>query len=256
VEAPDVLFLSEAFTKPPMMHALALVGFQQSYTYFAWRNTKHEILEYVQELAGEWGSFMRPSLWPTTHDILTPYMQHGGLPAYRIRAVLAATMAPSWGIYSGYELVENVARPGAEEAIDNEKYEYKVRDFDSPVARELSGLLGRLNAIRVEHVALRRLRNVTVHATSDESTVCFSRRVEARHAPDGVADTVIVVANLDPHHARESMVYLDLEALGMEGGGRFAAHDLLTGATYAWGQEAFVRLDPATNPAHIIHVRH
>jgi starch synthase (maltosyl-transferring) len=258
-EAPDVLFLAEAFTAPPMMHTLALIGFDQSYTYFAWRNTKEEVAEYLAELGGDWGSFMRPSLWPTTHDILTPYMQHGGVAAFRIRAVLAAMGAPTWGIYSGYELAENVARPGSEEQIDNEKYEYKPRDFDSEPALEMAAWLRKLNEIRAAHVCLQRLRNITIHPTSDDATVCFSRTVPAELSPTGQADTVIVVINLDPHNARESMVYLDLDALGLDGLGTggadaFAAHDLITGATFAWGANAFVRLDPGTVPAHVIHV--
>jgi starch synthase (maltosyl-transferring) len=259
-EAPDVIFLAEAFTRPAMMQTLAMIGFHQSYTYFAWRNTKTEVLEYVQELAGDQGSFMRPSIWPTTHDILTPYMQQGGAAAFKARAVLAATYAPTWGIYSGFELVENVARPGSEEQIDNEKYQYKVRDFTQPLAVEMTRLLTRLNAIRAAHPALQRLRNVTVHATSDDAIVCYSRRLEAAHSPTGQEDTVIVVLNLDPHATRESVVYLDLGALGVAYSGdphapAFLAHDLLTDQTYTWGAQAFVRLDPGVTPGHVIHVR-
>ena len=254
-ESPDVLFLSEAFTKPPMMHTLALIGFHQSYCYFAWRNTKEEVAEYVEELGGEWGSFMRPALWPTTHDILTPYMQQGGLAAHKIRAILAATAAPTWGIYTGYELVEDVARPGSEEAIDNEKYQYKMRDFGLPVAVEMSLLLGQLNGIRRSHVALQRLRNVTVHETTDDATVCFSKHVPAHLAPGGVADTVIVVLNLDPHEVREGVAQLDLKALGLpEGQGTFRAHDLLTGQSFTWGEQAYFRLDPHSTPGHVVHI--
>ncbi|MDR1798612.1 MAG: alpha-1,4-glucan--maltose-1-phosphate maltosyltransferase, partial [Bifidobacteriaceae bacterium] len=260
VEAPDVLFLAEAFTRPPMMQTLALVGFHQSYTYFAWRNTKQEVLDYIQELSGDLGSFMRPSIWPSTHDILTPYMQQGGVGAFKARAVLAATYAPTWGIYSGYELVENVARPGSEEQIDNEKYQFKVRDFSQPLAAEMSALLTRLNRIRAEHPALRRLRNLTVHTTTDDAIVCYSRRLEAAHSPTGQEDTVIVVLNLDPNATRESVVHLDLAALGVPFPGdwqdpAFQAYDLLTDQAFAWGTQAFVRLDPAVGPAHVIHVR-
>jgi starch synthase (maltosyl-transferring) len=253
---PEVLFLAEAFTRPPMMHTLALVGFHQSYTYFAWRHTKDEVAAYLVELAGEWGSFMRPALWPTTHDILTPFMQVGGEPAFMARAVLAATGAPTWGIYSGYELVENVARPGSEEQIDNEKYEYKPRDFSAPVAQKMSRLLGSLNRARRAHPALRRLRNLTIHPTSDDATLCFSRHVDAEESETGLADTVIVVVNLDPHHVREGVVYLDLGALGLDAGvGEFDAVDELTGEQYRWPSTPFVRLDPWTRPAHVIHVR-
>jgi starch synthase (maltosyl-transferring) len=252
---PDVLFLAEAFTRPPMMHTLALVGFHQSYTYFAWRNTKTEVADYLAELAGDWGSYMRPTLWPTTHDILTPFMQWGGEPAFMLRAILAATGAPTWGIYSGYELIENVARPGSEEQIDNEKYEYKARDFTAPVAQKMSRLLGELNRIRRAHPALQRLRNLTVHPTSDDATVCFSRRLDDGDTASAAPDTVIVVVNLDARAVREGMVYLDMGALGLGPDGVFDAHDELSGHTYRWNSTPFVRLDPWTNPGHIIHVR-
>jgi starch synthase (maltosyl-transferring) len=258
---PDVVFLAEAFTRPPMMHTLALVGFQQSYTYFAWRNTKTEVIEYLEELSGKWASFMRPALWPTTHDILTPFMQWGGEPAFVLRAVLAATGAPTWGIYSGYELIENVARPGSEEQIDNEKYEFKPRDFSAPVAQKMTRLLGELNRIRRAHPALRRLRGLTIHPTSDDATVCFSRRVAGcGEASDGGAsgdgeDTVIVVVNLDAKTVREGMIYLDMAALGLSEDAVFDAYDELTGAVYQWNRSPFVRLDPWVNPAHVIHVR-
>jgi starch synthase (maltosyl-transferring) len=256
---PEVLFLAEAFTRPPMMKTLALAGFHSSYTYFAWRNTKTEVAEYLGELAGELGSAMRPAFWPTTHDILTPFMQWGGEPAFVIRAILAAAGAPTWGIYSGYELIENVARPGSEESIDNEKYEYKPRDFASPVAVRMADLLGRLNAIRAAHPALRRLRNLTIHPTSDESTICFSKRVGEADSPGGQADTVLVVLSLDPHNIREGMIYLDLEALGLDAGEDahrpvMSVHDELSGATYEWGAQPYVRLDPHAMPAHICSV--
>jgi starch synthase (maltosyl-transferring) len=256
-ESPEVVFLAEAFTLPPMMQTLAMIGFHQSYTYFAWRNSKTELEDYVQELASDQGSFLRPSIWPTTHDILTPYMQQGGRAAFKIRAILAATFAPTWGIYSGYELIEDIARPGSEEQIDNEKYEFKARDYAEPGAMEMEGLLTRLNAARREHLALRRLRNVAVHPTTDPAMVAFSRHVPAEVAPDGQADTVLVVVNIDPHNTREGLVELDLAAIGLgdaAGDIRFHAHDLLSGQTYDWGREPFVRLDPATNPGHLIHL--
>ncbi|MDR2454143.1 MAG: alpha-1,4-glucan--maltose-1-phosphate maltosyltransferase [Bifidobacteriaceae bacterium] len=259
-EAPEVVFLAEAFTRPPMMMALALAGFHQSYTYFAWRNSKAEVLAYLLEIASEQGSFMRPAIWPTTHDILTPYMQQGGANAFKIRAILAATYAPTWGIYSGYELAEHTARPGSEEQLDNEKYEYKARDFDTPAARSMARLLTGLNQARRQHPALRQLRNVAVHATSDDHTVAYSRRLAGAEAPDGREDTVLVVLNLDPFNARESWVYLDLAALGLahpgsDGAPACQAHDLLSGQTYTWAAHAFVRLDPRTAPGHLLHIR-
>lgn len=257
---PDVIFLAEAFTRPAMMHTLARIGFHQSYTYFTWRNTKEDLAEYLEEVSGPAAAYMRPSFWPTTHDILTPYMQHGGPPAFAIRAVLAATGAPTWGIYSGYELVENVPRPGVEEQIDNEKYEFKPRDWVAAEETGIGRLLGQLNAIRREHPALQRLRGLTVHPTSDDAILCFSRHVTAEQSPTGRADAVVVVVNTDPHATREADLDLDLAALGVhaphdDGAPAFAAHDLLSGAVYAWGAHPYVRLDPWTQCAHIIGVR-
>lgn len=257
---PEVIFLSEAFTKPPMMKALGLIGFHQSYTYFTWRNTKKEITTYLAEVAGEDGSFLRPSFWPTTHDILPPYLQDGGVAGFAIRAVLAATGAPTWGIYSGYELVENVPRPGVEEQIDNEKYELKPRDWAQADAIGIATLLTRLNEIRRAHPALQQLRNLTVHPTSDDALVCFSRHLDAEHSPTGEADTIIVVVNIDPHNARDGIIDLDPKALGVTPRGAsgevaFAAHDELSGATYSWNDKPYVRLDPHAQCAHLIHVR-
>jgi len=257
---PDVLFLAEAFTRPAMMQTLARIGFHQSYTYFTWRNTKKELAEYLTEVSGEDGSFMRPSFWPTTHDILPPYLQDGGTAGFAVRAVLAATGSPTWGIYSGYELVENVPRPGVEEQIDNEKYELKPRDWARADVLGIRTLLTRLNEIRREHPALQQLRDLRVHRTSDDALLCFSRHLAAEHSPTGRADTVVVVVNLDPHATHEGTVHLDLAALGVaptgvDGEALFAAHDELSGHTYAWGSEPFVSLDPQVQVAHVIHVR-
>ena len=205
---PDVIWLAEAFTKPAMMHTLAKVGFQQSYTYYAWRNAKWELEEYLRELAGEAAAYMRPSFWPTTHDILTPYMQFGGPAAWKLRAALAATLVPTYGIYAGYELIEHVARPGAEEQIDNEKYQYKDRrwaDYEPGGPQEgqsLAGYLTRLNEIRRAHPALHWLRNIVFHHADDENIMAFSKRRYPR--PTARDDVVIVVANLDPHSTRAS----------------------------------------------------
>ena len=260
---PEVLFLAEAFTRPAMMHTLARIGFHQSYTYFTWRNTKADLAEYLTEVSGPAAAYMRPSFWPTTHDILTPYMQHGGTAAFAVRAVLAATGAPTWGIYSGYELVENVPRPGVEEQIDNEKYEIKPRDWAAADAIGISRLLAQLNEIRREHRALQRLRGLTVHPTTNDQVLCFSRYVTAEQSPDGTPDAVVVVVNLDPHHAQESTIDLDLAAIGVAerrppsdpSAPAFAAHDLLSGAVYAWGAHPYVRLDPLEQVAHVIGVR-
>ncbi|WP_372493382.1 alpha-1,4-glucan--maltose-1-phosphate maltosyltransferase [Janibacter melonis] len=255
---PEVIWLSEAFTKPAMMHTLAKVGFQQSYTYYAWRNSAYELDEYLTELSGESAAYMRPSFWPTTHDILTPYMQFGGPAAWKVRAALAATLVPTWGIYAGYELMEHVARPGAEEQIDNEKYQYKDRrwsDYEPGGPREgqsLAGWLTMLNRIRRDHPSLRLLRNYRRHHVDDENFLAFSK---SRALPDGSTDTVLVVANLDPHSTRESTVRLDMGALGMEGWERFEVEDLVTGAVWEWGQDAFVRLGADGEPVHVLAVR-
>lgn len=252
---PDVIFLSEAFTKPAMMRTLAMIGFHQSYTYYTWRNSAGELEEYLQEISGDLGAVMRPNFWPTTHDILTPYMQQGGIPAFAIRAVIAATASPSWGIYAGYELAESIARPGAQEQIDNEKYEYKPRDWAEAAERiGLTDLLTRLNAIRHEHPALQQLRNLTVHGTTDEAILCFSKRIAAEHSPDGREDTVIVVVTTDPYTTRQGHLRLDMDALGLAGDGEFVARDVLSGQTFAWSSEPFVRLDPRGSCAHVVVV--
>jgi len=255
--APDVIWLAEAFTKPAMMHTLAKVGFQQSYTYYAWRNTKWELEEYCTELAGPAAAYMRPSFWPTTHDILTPYMQYGGPTAWKLRAALAAMLVPTYGIYAGYELVEHVARPGVEEQIDNEKYEFKDRrwaDYEEGGPKEglsLAPYLKRLNEIRHAHPALRWLRNLRFHHVDDANVMCFSKR----RTVDGRDDVVIVVANLDPHATRETWVHLDMPELGMSWTESFVAHDLITGNSWHWGEHNYVRLGPDSEPVHVIHVR-
>ncbi|MFH5824057.1 alpha-1,4-glucan--maltose-1-phosphate maltosyltransferase [Georgenia sp. AZ-5] len=255
---PEVIFLSEAFTRPAMMRTLGAIGFHQSYTYFAWRSAKQEMGDYLMELAYETDARLRPAFWPTTHDILTPYMQQGGSAAFAIRAVLAATGSPTWGIYSGYELVENVARPGAEEQIDNEKYQYKQRDWSRAASLGIADLLGKLNAIRRAHPALQRLRNVAIHPTSDDQILCFSKRLTPQQSPTGEEDTVVVVLTLDPFTTREGVLDLDLAALGLRAAGDgpvMAASDELGGETYLWGARPFVRLDPHARCAHILHVR-
>jgi starch synthase (maltosyl-transferring) len=246
---PDVIFLAEAFTRPAMMHALAMIGFHQSYTYFTWRNTKEELAGYLAELAGPDAAIMRPNFFANTPDILTEYLQHGGPPAFKIRAVLAATLAPSWGIYSGYELCENVPiRPGSEEYMDSEKFQYRPRDW-SAAYREPSGIapfITRLNSIRKGHPALHWLRNLRFHHIDQPALLCFSKRTGT--------DTVLVVVNLDPHQPHEATAWLDAGALGLEAGSEFTVTDELTGESYRWGQANYVRLDPATSPAHIFTV--
>ena len=256
---PEVIFLAEAFTRPAMMRTLGAIGFHQSYTYFTWRTEKEEIAEYLLELAYETDARVRPAFWPTTHDILTPQMQSGGVAAFAIRAVLAATGAPTWGIYSGYELVENVARPGVEEQIDNEKYEFKPRDWSKAGPLGIAQLITNLNRIRKEHVALQQLRNITIHPTTDDKTLAFSRRVPAHLSPTGKDDTILVVINLDTFVTRESEIALDLQALGArlpENPEQPAVRvrDLMSGETFWWGETPFVRLSPQGQCAHVLAV--
>ncbi|UOQ88905.1 alpha-1,4-glucan--maltose-1-phosphate maltosyltransferase [Agromyces endophyticus] len=254
---PGVVFLAEAFTRPAMMQALAMAGFQQSYSYFTWRNTKDELEEFLTSVSQDTADFMRPNLFVNTPDILTEYLQFGGPAAFTVRATIAATAAPLWGVYSGFELFESVARPGAEEAIDNEKYEYKPRDFAAAEAegRSLGLYLGILNRIRAEHPALGQLRNIRFHASEDDAVLVYSKHLDGRFTDDGVDDTLIVVANVDPHSVRETTVHLDLEALGLPPGARFSVDDLVTGSTWDWGASNYVRLDAFTRPVHILHVR-
>ncbi|WP_324252301.1 alpha-1,4-glucan--maltose-1-phosphate maltosyltransferase [Actinomyces urogenitalis] len=252
---PEVLFLAEAFTRPAMMRTLGKIGFHQSYTYFAWRNTKEELTEYMVELSQDTAHVLRPAFWPTTHDILTPFMTNGKVPAFKLRAVLAATLSPTWGIYSGYELAESTPRPGYEEQIDNEKYELKPRDFAAARANGIEDLLTRLNAARAAHPALRQLRDVWFHGTSDDALIAYSKRVEAAHSPTGRDDVVLTVVNLDPHHAREGQVYLDMAQLGLPPDCGLRVTDELTGEVFTWGAVNYVRLDPyAGRAAHVLHV--
>ena len=251
---PDVLFLAEAFTRPAMMHTLAKIGFHQSYTYFTWRNGAQELEEYMLELSGDAAAYMRPNFFTNTPDILNEYLQHGGVPAFKIRAVLAAMLSPTWGIYSGYELCENVPiRPGSEEYMDSEKYQYRPRDWEA-AARDGIGIadyITELNRIRRTHPALHRLRNLRFHAVDQPGLMCFSKRVaDARPGPRD--DTVLVVVNLDPYQTREATVWLDLPALGVDR--EFIVTDELTGESYRWGNANYVRLDPATRPAHVFSV--
>jgi starch synthase (maltosyl-transferring) len=255
---PDVVFLAEAFTKPAMMHALAKIGFGQSYTYFTWRNSKQELYEYFTELRNS-AAYMRPNVFVNTPDILHAYLQYGGPAAFKVRAVLAAMLSPTWGVYSGYELYEHVAlRPGSEEYLDSEKYQYRPRDwaaYEPGGPREgqsLAPYLTRLNEIRRAHPALHRLRNLRFHWVDNAEIICFSKR---EPLPDGGEDVVVTVVNVDPHATREGTISMDMPALGFDWHETFTAHDELSGQTFHWGQFDFVRLDPAIEPAHVLTVR-
>lgn len=248
---PDVIFLAEAFTRPRPMHRLAKLGFTQSYTYFAWRNTKHELTEYFEELAhGPGREYFRPNAWPNTPDILTEALQFGGRPAFVTRLVLAATLSANYGVYGpAYELMEHVARePGSEEYLDSEKYEVRHWDLDRPDS--LGPLLALVNRIRRENPALQSNTGLSFVQTDNEQLIAYAKRSE-----DG-SNTVVVVVNLDPHHVQSGWVDLDLERFGIDAADTFQMHDLLSGAHFLWqGARNFVLLDPARMPAHVFRVR-
>jgi starch synthase (maltosyl-transferring) len=234
-----------------MMHELAKIGFQQSYTYFTWRNEKWELEEYARQLVDA-AHYMRPNFFVNTPDILHAYLQHGGPGAFAIRAILAATLAPTWGVYSGYELYEHLpVREGSEEYLDSEKYQLRPRDFAGAIGegRSLAPLITTLNRIRREHPALQQLRNLRFHNVDNDGIIAYSKR-DVR-----TGDTVLVVCATDPHHWREATVYLDLGALGMSWDSGLIVRDLLDGAEYHWGERNYVRLDPETRPAHVFTVR-
>jgi starch synthase (maltosyl-transferring) len=250
---PEVVFLAEAFTRPAMMHALGKAGFQQSYCYFPWRNRKDELVEYLNELAHQSADFFRPALWVNTPDILTSYLQFGGKPAFKIRATIAATAGATWGMYAGFELYESVARPGAEENIDSEKFEIKVRDWDAALKSQdtLIPRVTLLNKIRQENPALGQLRNIVTHYSDDPEVLVYSKHLAAEHN-GGKANTVLVVVNTDPHSVRETTVHLNLAALSAKG--EIKVTDLITGQKFVWGEHNYVRLDSFTEPAHILRV--
>jgi starch synthase (maltosyl-transferring) len=246
---PDVLFLAEAFTRPKVMAALAEVGFSQSYTYFTWRTERWELREYALEVtAGPTADYMRPNFWPNTPDILSGPLRDGSLAAFRLRALLAATLVPSWGVYRGFEHGENQpASPANEEYRGSEKYELKERPWGS--GAPLGRFLGQLNAIRRAHPALQRLRGLTFHDGGNERIITYSR------VSDDGLDVVLCVVNLDPDGVQQDTIALDLEALGIVPGASFDVHDALSGTTYTWtGANPYVRLDPSVAPAHIFVV--
>jgi starch synthase (maltosyl-transferring) len=248
-QCPEAIFLSEAFTRPKVMHRLAKLGFTQSYTYFTWRNTKHELVEYFTELAhGPGAEYFRPNVWPNTPDILPEYLQVGGRAAFMVRAALATTLAATWGTYGpAFELLEHEPiRPGAEEYRDSEKYQLRRWDLERPDS--LAEFVARLNAIRRESPALQQDRTLQFHDTSDEHLLCYSKT-----AGD---DAILVIVNLDPRHAHGGWITLPLERFGLEPDRSFQVHDLLGGGRYLWnGARNFVQLSPDGLPAHVLRVR-
>jgi starch synthase (maltosyl-transferring) len=246
---PDTIFLSEAFTKPKMMKALAKAGFNQSYTYFTWRNSKRELIEYFMELTQtEMSEYFRPNLWSNTPDILPFVLQEGGRSAFMIRVALAATLSPLYGIYSGYELCENEALPGREEYLDSEKYQYKERDWNAP--GNIKDWIARLNKIRKENRALQLYTNLRFHDAENDAILFYSKMTPARD------NIILVVVNLDPQRKQNSFVYVPIENFGQMESDVYQVQDLLSGATYTWrGRRNYVELDPDIQPAHILLVR-
>ena len=252
---PEILFLAEAFTRPGMMRALSYVGFTQSHCYFPWRNTKDELEEYLPVTNGDDGYYQHNTFWPTTPDILTAYVRDNGVAGHCVRAVLAAMGSPSWGIYNGYELIENKQRPGFEEQIDNEKYEVKVRDWSKAKQYGVAEMLTALNKIRRAHPAALSYHNLTVLPTSDPNILAFARHTPAELTGTGQADTLIVVVNLDGHNAHQSMIHLELGELGLPTDRPLNVRDELTGREFQWSWDNYVSLAPWADVAHILSVQ-
>lgn len=249
VKYPDVIFLSEAFTRPKMMKALAKIGFQQSYTYFTWRNSKQELTEYFTELTQtDMAEYYRGNLFTNTPDILPYFLQHGGRPAFMIRAVLAATLSSVYGIYSGFELCENAALPNREEYLDSEKYQFKGRDWNAP--GNIKDFIARINRIRRENRALHEYRNLRFYEAENDAVLFYGKMTESRD------NIILVVLNLDPYQSRDAFIHVPVGEFGWLEGETYQVHDLLTDERYLWrGSRNFVKLDPYTKPAHIFRLR-
>ncbi len=247
-ESPEVIFLAEAFTRPAMMHALGKAGFHQSYTYFTWRTSKQELISYGNELSQSTSAYFRPNFWVNTPDILPFHLQSGSPAMFALRAVLASTLSPSWGMYAGYELFEHLAlRDGGEEYLDSEKYQIRIRDWVGAAksGATLAPFITTLNQIRRDHPALQRLRNLVFHNTGSDAIIAYSKR-------EG-SDLILVVVNLDPANVQETSVHWDMSVLGLASD-RFVAHDLLDKSVYEWQQDTFIRLDPNGPSGKVAHI--
>jgi starch synthase (maltosyl-transferring) len=248
---PDVIFLAEAFTRPKVMYRLAKIGFTQSYTYFAWKNTKFELTQYFTELTQTGvNEFFRPNLWPNTPDILNDYLQHGGRPAFMARLILAATLGANYGIYGpAFELCENQPlRPGGEEYLNSEKYEIRVWDIDRPDS--LSPLIRRVNKIRREQAALLKDWSLRFLPVDNDQIIAYSK------TPEDLSHTIVTIVNLDPHYTQSGWVQLPLREMGLPSNQPYEVEDLLTDARYSWqGDRNYVALDPSRMPAHILKIR-
>lgn len=246
---PEAIFLAEAFTRPKVMHRLAKVGFSQSYTYFTWRNTKQELTDYFTELARHNSrEYFRPNLWPNTPDILPEFLQYGGRPAFMLRIALAATLGANYGLYGpAFELMEHEARdPGGEEYLDSEKYQLRHWDINRPDS--LRDYIARLNRIRRDNPALQSDWSLSFHEIDNPMMLCYSKT-----AGD---NTLVMVANLDPHNVQAGWIDLPLAELGVPDDSAYQAHDLLSGARFLWqGTRSYVSLDPVASPVHILRLR-
>jgi starch synthase (maltosyl-transferring) len=248
-EHPEIIFLSEAFTRPKVMKALAKAGFSQSYSYFTWRNFKQEMTEYLEDLTqGPEKEYMRANFFPNTHDILPYILQEGGRPAFMSRVTLAATLSSVYGIYSGYEICENTPVPGKEEYLNSEKYEYKVWDWDRP--GNIGAFIGSLNRIREEHPALQEYENLEFYASTHDSVIAYGKRTAAND------DMIAVIVNMDPFQAHDTWFTLPLDRMGLHAEQTYRGTELLSGDTIMWtGDTHHWRLDPQTNPVAIFAIQ-
>lgn len=247
VTHPEVIFLAEAFTRAPRLFGLAKAGFTQSYTYFTWQTSKRELTEFAK-MHVEQADICRPNLFVNTPDILHESLQTGGRAMFAIRAALAATLSPLWGVYSGYELYEHEAvAPGSEEYMDSEKYELRPRNFQEAATRgaSLESYIRLLNLIRRENPALQQLRNLKFHDVDNEKIIAYSK------ADPATGNVILAVINLDPRNAQEATVTVEMEAIGRADGDVYTVHDAITGAAYNWSNRNFVRLEPMRDVAHL-----
>lgn len=247
---PEIIFLAEAFTRPAMMSTLGKIGFHQSYTYFTWRTSKQELISYGNEVARETSAFFRPNFWVNTPDILPFHLQSGNPAMFALRAVLAATLSPSWGMYAGYELFEHRNfKDGGEEYLDSEKYQIRIRDWNAATKTgiTLAPFITQLNQIRKAHPALQRLRNLVFHTTGSDAILAYSKR----EGPD----LILVVVNLDPTFAHETTVHWDLGTLGIQSE-RFHVKDLLDNSEFEWSRDTYIRLDPSRPSGKVAHIAH
>ncbi|MFH1061366.1 MAG: alpha-1,4-glucan--maltose-1-phosphate maltosyltransferase [Candidatus Omnitrophota bacterium] len=247
---PETIFLSEAFTRPNIMYRLAKAGFSQSYTYFTWRNTKQEFIEYMKELTQtEVGEYFRPNFWPNTPDILPEHLQTGGRPGFILRAVLAATLSSNYGIYGpAFELCVSEAIPQKEEYLRSEKYEIKKWDWNKP--GNIKDVLVRLNQIRKKNPALQTTRNIRFCEINNDRLLSYFK------ATSDYSNIILVIVNLDPHHTQSGFLQIPVDEFGIDKQQEYLAHDLLSGDKYLWkGSVNYIELDPQRSPAHIIQIK-